>query len=60
MQIADALDKAHGSEAIHRSLKPGNIMLTPTFAKLLDFGPTKPAVPLGQLGYADGGGNPLP
>src|ERR1700758_5090749 len=41
-QIADALDKAHRSGVIHRDLKPGNIVLASTGAKLLDFGLAKP------------------
>jgi len=45
-QIADGLDRAHRSSVVHRDLKPGNIMLTPTGAKLLDFGLAKPAAAL--------------
>jgi Tol biopolymer transport system component/predicted Ser/Thr protein kinase len=41
IEIADALDKAHRQGIVHRDLKPGNVMLTKTGVKLLDFGLAK-------------------
>src|SRR6202049_2810322 len=55
VEISDALDKAHRKGVTHRDLKPGNIMLTKSGTKLLDFGLAKlrqdavPATPLTEL-----------
>ena len=53
VEIADALDKAHRQGIVHRDLKPGNVMLTKSGVKLLDFGLAKAMKPAGPQSAPD-------
>jgi Tol biopolymer transport system component len=54
-EIGEALAAAHASGIVHRDLKPGNVMLTKSGAKLLDFGLAKlrPTSAISEVADAD-------
>jgi eukaryotic-like serine/threonine-protein kinase len=58
IQISEALAAAHRAGILHRDLKPGNVMLTATGAKLLDFGLAKTTPTLGGTVAAVSGMTP--
>src|SRR6202047_4687164 len=45
IEICEGLERAHKTGVVHRDLKPGNIMLTKSGAKLMDFGLAKGVTP---------------
>jgi len=49
VEMAQALERAHRQGIVHRDLKPGNIMLTKSGVKLLDFGLARAMAPAAQV-----------
>jgi Tol biopolymer transport system component len=54
VEIAQALDRAHRQGIVHRDLKPGNVMLTKSGVKLMDFGLARAMAPAAQVSPLSG------
>ncbi|HVP42958.1 MAG TPA: protein kinase [Terriglobales bacterium] len=54
IEVADALEKAHRQGIVHRDLKPGNVMVSKSGTKLMDFGLAKPASAMAAVASATG------
>jgi serine/threonine protein kinase len=55
IQIAEAVHQAHRAGILHRDLKPGNIMITKSGVKLLDFGLARRVLPSGECSLTEDG-----
>lgn len=60
LEIAEALEAAHGRNIVHRDLKPGNVMLDPSGGvKVLDFGlASSPGASAGRASGSTPSGTP--